>query len=178
MEVIAQIRKQTKIDILYNNGSISNVKPITIDVKNEELKIVLDKCFKDQPLTYQMVDNSILITERTSAPQQKPADLIILQPVTITVSGKVTGDKGEVLPGVTVKVKNTNTAVASNANGEYTINVPDGGVLVFSFVGYEPLEVVVNNRQTINVALKAQLRKKTLLSQVSVAIFSRYVSQS
>lgn len=150
-EVITQIRKQTKVDILYNNSSVAGLKPITLKVKNEDLKVVLDKCFKDQPLTYRIVNNSILITERPV--EQLPQTL---PPANTPVGGKITGDKGESLPGVTVKIKNTTTAVASDGNGEYKISVPDGAVLVFSFVGYESQEVTVNGRTVINVVLKAQ----------------------
>jgi TonB-linked SusC/RagA family outer membrane protein len=152
-EVITQIRKQTKIDILYNSGTVENLKPITLDLKNEDLKVVLDRCFKNQPLTYQIINNSILISKRLNAPSEPQ---LATMEANTSVTGKITGDKGEPLPGVTVKVKNTNIAVASNNNGEYKITVPDGEALVFSFIGYEPLEVAVNNREVINVTLKAQ----------------------
>ena len=152
-EVITKIRKQTKIDILYNNGAVSGVKPITLNVENEDLKTVLDECFKDQPLTYRIINNSILITQKPAVQQQEQS---VAQPVNTTVSGKVTGENGQPLPGVTVKVKNTTTAVVSDNNGEYKISVPDGGTLIFSFVGYDTQEINVNSQAMINVSLKAQ----------------------
>jgi iron complex outermembrane receptor protein len=152
-EVITKIRKQTKIDILYNNGAVSGVKPITLTVENEDLTTVLDECFKDQPLTYRIINNSILITQKPAMQQQEQS---VVQSVNTTVSGKVTGENGQPLPGVTVKVKNTTTSVASDNNGEYKINVPDGGTLIFSFIGYDTQEIKVNSQAKINVSLKAQ----------------------
>jgi iron complex outermembrane receptor protein len=150
-EVISKIRKQTKIDILYNSNSIASVKPITLEVKNEELKTVLDRCLQDQPLTYQFIKNTVLITEKLVMQQ-----VLVSQSVSTAVSGKVTSDKGEPLSGVTVKVKNAPTSVATNNNGEYKIIVPNGGILIFSFIGYEVMEITVNKREIINVTLQVQ----------------------
>lgn len=71
------------------------------------------------------------------------------------VSGKVTdGEKGEALPGVSILIKGTQKGTTTDANGEYSISVADSkAVLVFSIVGYEPQEVVVGNRATINVGM-------------------------
>lgn len=71
-----------------------------------------------------------------------------------TVQGKVTDDKGEGLPGVTVLVKGTANGTATNAMGEYTLNAPNGtGTLVFSFIGFKSQEVPINNRTAVNVTL-------------------------
>ncbi|WP_181884995.1 SusC/RagA family TonB-linked outer membrane protein [Pontibacter diazotrophicus] len=72
----------------------------------------------------------------------------------VTVTGKVTGETGDGLPGVTVMLKGTNTGVTTDVDGNYRLNVPNGsGTLVFSYIGYEPQEVPVNNRAAINISL-------------------------
>ncbi|HWD89346.1 MAG TPA: TonB-dependent receptor [Mucilaginibacter sp.] len=70
-----------------------------------------------------------------------------------TVSGLVKDDQGASLPGVTVTIKGTNTAVSTDANGKYSISAPANGTLVFSFIGFTSQEQPVNNRTTIDVAL-------------------------
>lgn len=72
------------------------------------------------------------------------------------VKGKVTDSSGvENIIGATAKVKGTNVAVKTNANGEYAIIAQPGATLVFSFVGYKPQEIVVTAGQTeINVKLQ------------------------
>jgi TonB-linked SusC/RagA family outer membrane protein len=81
-------------------------------------------------------------------------------PAAITVSGKVTSqENGEALPGVNVLVKGTNTGSVTNIDGQYTISAPDGnGTLVFSFIGFAPLEVPINNRSTIDVKLAPDVK--------------------
>ncbi|MBF9255060.1 TonB-dependent receptor [Pontibacter sp. 172403-2] len=71
-----------------------------------------------------------------------------------SVKGKVTDEKGEGLPGVTVLLKGTTQGTATGVDGSYTLPLADGdGTLVFSFIGYEPQEVPVNGQSTINVSL-------------------------
>ncbi|WP_255474104.1 SusC/RagA family TonB-linked outer membrane protein [Pontibacter qinzhouensis] len=71
-----------------------------------------------------------------------------------SVSGKVIDERGDGLPGVTVLLKGTSTAVPTDIDGNYSVSIPSGtGTLVFSFVGYVMQEVAVNNRSTINVTM-------------------------
>jgi TonB-linked SusC/RagA family outer membrane protein len=70
------------------------------------------------------------------------------------ITGKVTDDSGAALPGVTVTIKGTTTAVGTDINGAFRIVVPDEqAVLVFSSVGYASKEVAVSGKSVINVAL-------------------------
>jgi TonB-linked SusC/RagA family outer membrane protein len=70
------------------------------------------------------------------------------------IRGKVTGDNGEVLPGVSILLKGTTTGATSDVNGTYKLNVPDGnGTLVFSYVGYVTQEISVGNQSVIDVKL-------------------------
>lgn len=73
--------------------------------------------------------------------------------------GKVTDEKGEALPGVTIVVKNTQTGTTSEVDGTYQITAPSqSGVLVFSFMGTSPQEVTFNGPGEYNVQLKEDLR--------------------
>ncbi|MGD9555834.1 MAG: SusC/RagA family TonB-linked outer membrane protein [Mangrovibacterium sp.] len=72
------------------------------------------------------------------------------------VSGIVRSSDGEVLPGVTVVIKNTSNGVLSNVEGRYSINLPNPqAVLVFSFVGMQTQEIKVNGRTEINVTMES-----------------------
>ncbi len=88
------------------------------------------------------------------------------EPVQQTVTGKVTGDDGEGIPGVNVVVKGTTTGVITDFNGDYTLNVPAGeSTLVFSSVGYTTVEENIGNRSTIDIALAQDV---TALEEVVV----------
>ena len=70
-----------------------------------------------------------------------------------TVSGKVTDDEGEGLPGVNVVIKGTTTGVSTNLDGNFRLSVEEGAILIFTFVGFERQEVEVGNRSTVDITL-------------------------
>ncbi len=73
----------------------------------------------------------------------------------INVSGTVTSDDGELLPGVSIVVKGTANGVVTNFEGNYTFNgVPSDAILVYSFVGMQTQEVAVDGRSKIDVVLE------------------------
>ncbi len=75
-----------------------------------------------------------------------------------TVSGKVTDDSGQPLPGVTVVIKPTVRGTNTDVNGNYTINASANDVLVFSSIGYIKQEVSLKSRTQIDIQLKTDIR--------------------
>ncbi len=72
-----------------------------------------------------------------------------------TVVGRVTdGSDGSGLPGVNILERGTSNGALTDANGNYSIAVSSDAILVFSFVGFQPQEVAVEGRTTINVTLQ------------------------
>lgn len=73
-----------------------------------------------------------------------------------TLSGRVTDEKNESLPGVSVVIKGTQRGTVTDADGRYKLDVPDGNAtLVFSFVGYLSQEVQTGGQTALNISLKA-----------------------
>ena len=69
------------------------------------------------------------------------------------VTGVVSGDDGETLPGVSVVVKGTTMGTTTDASGKYTINASANSTLTFSSIGYVSQEVAIGNRSVINITL-------------------------
>lgn len=81
------------------------------------------------------------------------------QPKDIQLSGTVTDEKGEGLPGVSVVVKGSQRGATTDVSGKYSISVPTGqSILVFSFVGYLSKEVAVGSQTQINVSLQTDTK--------------------
>ena len=71
-----------------------------------------------------------------------------------SISGQVSGDAGEPLPGVNVIIKGTSTGTVTDIEGKYNLNISEEAeILVFSFIGYITKEVGIGNRSTVNVEL-------------------------
>ncbi len=81
------------------------------------------------------------------------------------VSGRVTGPDGNALAGITVQLKGTKTATATNMNGEYELTVPSNSTLIFTGVGFVEKRLNIGNRSTLDVAL---VSGSTTLNEVVV----------
>ena len=71
-----------------------------------------------------------------------------------TVKGVVTDENGEGLPGATVTIKGSTFGTITDIDGNFTINVDEGQTLVFSFVGYQPKELLMTGQSTVSVSLE------------------------
>lgn len=75
-----------------------------------------------------------------------------------TVKGKVTDQDSSGMPGVNVVVKGTSNGTVTDTNGDYSLAVDENDVLVFSFIGFETMEMPVNSQSTLNVSMEASLQ--------------------
>ena len=92
---------------------------------------------------------------------------------TVTAKGTVADIDGEPLPGVTVTQTGTQNIVVTNLDGEYTISVPKGSVIEFTYIGKDPSKVTVTESRTYDVTL---YDNETMLDEVMVTGYSTTVS--
>ncbi|WP_316813091.1 TonB-dependent receptor [Pedobacter heparinus] len=143
-EIVNEIRIQSGYDFLYNNTVLKASNPVTISVRDASIEKVLAICFDNQPLTYTISDNFIVIKRGGNPKTTIAAD----------IRGKVTDEKGAPLPGASVKVKGATQTTSTNTDGEFTLrNVEPGAVLTISFLGFVTQDVAVGNRSQVSVVL-------------------------
>lgn len=87
-----------------------------------------------------------------------PASNTTLSAADGVVTGRVSDTLGEALPGVVVKVNGTSTAVTTDIDGNFSINVHKGNVLEFRFVGFMPKTVKYNGEKTVNIVLEEDIK--------------------
>ncbi|WP_158827708.1 TonB-dependent receptor [Mucilaginibacter lacusdianchii] len=137
------IKKQSGYTFFYKNKLLKNSHPVSINVKDADIKDVLDLCLKGQLLSYEFAGKIIVIK---SIPTVKPISNFHTAPPNITIKGVVVDETGEPLPGATVKIKGTTKGGITNEKGEFTIgDVPDDAILVISFSGYKAREVAARD---------------------------------
>ncbi|MVT07787.1 TonB-dependent receptor [Chitinophaga tropicalis] len=153
-DAFREIKKKTGYTFFYKLQMLEDARNVNLQVENTDLEKVLDIIFKDQPLTYELVNKTVVV----KAKKHGSGALMVVQPEAapaLVISGKVTDDKGSPLPGVSVQVKGTSKGTQTNGNGEYTLNgVDDKAVLVFSYIGFQTKEIPVEGRSNIAIALQ------------------------
>ncbi|GAB2686285.1 TonB-dependent receptor [Mucilaginibacter koreensis] len=93
-----------------------------------------------------------------------------------SVNGKVLDEKGQPLPGVTIKVQGTQVATSTNVDGFFTINADANATLVVSFIGYETQTIALNGRSSVTINLVPS--SKNLNEVVVTALGIRRESRS
>ncbi|MDH5397642.1 MAG: TonB-dependent receptor, partial [Cyclobacteriaceae bacterium] len=89
------------------------------------------------------------------------------------VSGQVTDDQNESMPGVSVQIKGTSSGTATDVNGGFRLNASSSDVLVFSFIGYGTKEVAVGSQTTINVVMAEDVQQLAELIVTGYSIDER-----
>jgi TonB-linked SusC/RagA family outer membrane protein len=148
--VLKTVEKQSGYYFVYNDQQIK-LGNITVDLKNATIDQTLKAFFADKPITYQVIDkNIVLLPKGASEPNFFDRAKSFFAQVTVT--GKVTDETGQPLISVTVKIKNTNTATATDAKGVFSLTVPDDkAIIAFSYIGYETVEFAAKDISTGSV---------------------------
>ncbi len=150
-EALSDIEQNSEFFFLYNSKLIDVNKKVTLNAKNEKINRLLEEIFKGTNVKYVVFNRQIILTTdenlsgmRTQL-QQKP------------VSGLVTDENKEPLPGVNVTVKGTTIGTITDASGKYILNnVPENSTLVFSFIGMTSQEISTEGRDMIDVVLQGE----------------------
>jgi TonB-linked SusC/RagA family outer membrane protein len=136
-QVLKEIKRQTGYFFLYDLDLIQQKsKPVSINVKNADVKDVLATVLKSQPFSYEIKENTILI--------MPTKDVAVLA---IDVRGKVVDENGIPMPGASIRVKGQSAAVITDADGNFVLpNVNEGATIVISYVGFADVEVAAKSQ--------------------------------
>ena len=167
--VLLGIERKSSVKFAYSGSMSVLEEKVTIAVNSTRLKEVLETLLKPRGIAYIEQSDFIILSDRPLNPADATPNDYRSTPdeVDRTVSGTVLdGDSKEPLPGVNVVIKGTSIGTTTDGDGKYSLNVPDeGGVLVFSFIGYATQEAIIENRTVIDVAMVADI---TSLDEVVV----------
>nr|WP_295921901.1 TonB-dependent receptor [uncultured Dyadobacter sp.] len=155
------LEKSTGVDFVYSSKAIGVQRKLSVHHINQKLAFVLESTLKPMNIGFRLVDGSILLHRSMGEPQEpagEPGSFLganpALDPQDRTITGSVTDEKGEGLPGVSVVIKGTQRGTVTGAGGAYSISIAsDTDILVFSFVGYLSQEATIGNRKKVDLSL-------------------------
>ena len=162
-EVCREIEKNSDFIFVFSDNSEKLIdKKVNVEATSKNVTEILDEVLSDTGLTYKILDNQIVVYKSNNNEYKSVLEHIIgvnniLQQQT-RVSGKVTDEQGEPLPGVNVIVRGSvATGTITDVNGEFAISVPsDTTVLQFSFIGFRMQEIVVGKQKIITVTMQEE----------------------
>ena len=174
VSVIEAISKETGYKFFYEEVYLSQMKPITIRVRNATLQETLQQVSNQTGLRFHKMNDIYYVSRVTDQAMSDKAEIKTQQGVRIT--GTVSDNFGELMPGVSVVVRGSTIGTSTDGNGEFTITVPsDTSILQFRFVGYRMQEVVVGNRKVIVVSMQEEVAQ---IGEVVVVAFGTQKKES
>src|SRR5690554_823125 len=122
-----EVEEQTGYFFLYQDEVIEKGSRISLRVENEPLENVLKKFEEQFGVVAEIAENQIVL-------KRAPLPLVLnAQQPERSINGFVTDEDGQPLPGVTIVVKGTTTGTITNADGEFSLTIPDDTeILLFS----------------------------------------------
>ncbi|MEO7445768.1 MAG: TonB-dependent receptor [Ferruginibacter sp.] len=141
-QVLSDIERQGNFRFLFNSRLKDFKQKVTVNFNDAEISDALRTLFKGTSLDYRKLENNLIAIRSTTDANQ---DIII--------SGRVVNEKGEGVTGASVLQKGTSNGTYTDANGSFTLTVPDNATLIITGVGYLPASIAVNGKQQITVTL-------------------------
>lgn len=145
-DVLWAIERQTTFVFMYNQEDLDKVGKVSVNIKATDIEKILRECLKGTGLTY-VIEDAVIVLKPVKDDEKKKE---------IHIVGRVADEEKQPLPGVTVVIKGTSLGTATNAEGRYSLTLPEmkDVVLVYSFVGMITREIKYAGKDTINVVLK------------------------
>ncbi|MDL2319778.1 SusC/RagA family TonB-linked outer membrane protein [Alistipes sp. OttesenSCG-928-B03] len=144
--VFELIANQSGYDFVYSNDYLRGMQPVSVQMEGATVSTVMDAVLSGTKLGYVIRDNMVIISPREQQPEQQ-----------VTVTGRVTDEAGNPLPGANVMLTKTHHGTSTDNNGNFSLRIPVqvGAVLSVSYIGMLPVEVEVGDRTHFEVTMHA-----------------------
>lgn len=160
-DALERIRRVAGVQFFYATNIIHPQDKVTVPAKTSTLGELLSEILDPYQLNYVVADNNKVVIRKdrvqisliTGSNMELSAFRGELTQKNIEINGRVVGESGEFLTGVTVQVKGGGAATKTDKKGFFRVSVPENAILVLSYVGYKNQEVPVKGNTTIEVVL-------------------------
>lgn len=149
-KVLSEIEKQTDYLFIYNKKEVDLKKKTSVNAINKTTAEVLSTIFEGTDIIYAIEGENIML-------MRKEKNLAVV-PDAVQQDNKITGTvldpTGMPVIGANIKIKGTANGTITDMDGKFSLEVPKGGTLVVTYVGYANQEISVENQKNLSITLK------------------------
>lgn len=152
--VFRTIKDQTGLTVFYSNKLLDDSEKISVTFKQADLGEVMKSTLRGKGLDW-VIKERYIVLQKAVPPAQtaNPKSGTVLKTNAEERSGVVNDNAGAPISGASVKIKGSSNGTVTDNNGRYRINAEAGDILIFSYLGYTPQEVLVGDARLINIKL-------------------------
>ncbi|WP_245588160.1 SusC/RagA family TonB-linked outer membrane protein [Algoriphagus terrigena] len=157
-----QIENQSDFRFSYESG-LDLSKKVSFSSKRSDLQTILELISAQSSLKFKQINSTIAVSTQQKVPVQAATAN------SVAISGTVTdAETGETLPGVNIIIKGTTKGTTTDLDGRFSLTVDSGETLVFSYVGFDRQEILIENQTELTVRM--QLESDSLSEVVVTAL--------
>lgn len=147
-QLFLEIEKATNLSFVYDTKIVDRLGNVDVNFTNEEIGRILDYCFTGKGVEYSFVDDHVIIRKGDPVSLEQQVEKR-------KITGVVKDRQGTPLPGVTILIKGTQTGVATDIDGQFSLTTPIAGnlTLTVSFIGMKTKEVTVTGNQPLDITM-------------------------
>lgn len=150
--VFNEIEKNSEFSVILKSSEVNLKERVSVQVHQQTVGTILNQVLKNQGLQYEIKDKHIII--------YKPEDNnIVNQQAKKVITGTVVDETGQPVIGANVVEKGTTNGSITDMDGKFTLSVSQGTILEVSYIGYLTMEIPVQNREVLNIALKEDTQR-------------------
>ena len=139
-------QRESGFTFVFASDDVDLQKIISLNMRNATVVQAITQILQDQNVSHEIINKTIIVRRR---PQ------IEVTQQNIAITGTVSDDYGDPLPGVYVIIKGTGTGTVTDADGNYSVTVPDkSAVIQFSYIGYDTNDISVGDNKIIHIQLR------------------------
>lgn len=143
MNALKVIESKADIKFIYSKQVVDLNQLISIEANQASLQEIFDRLLNTNNIEYSVIENRIVLAQNSKRLSLQDID----------VKGTVTDGKGQVIPGVSVRLKGSTKGTVTNADGRYSLKATNNAELEFTYMGYITQSIAINGKSTINVQL-------------------------
>ncbi|MGQ7868816.1 SusC/RagA family TonB-linked outer membrane protein [Sunxiuqinia sp. sy24] len=146
-EVLRDLEDQSGYFFMYRNEEIDTDRKVNIEIQEQSIEEVLSQLFNNANVSYEIHNRQIILMNKDRLTQSN----------LIEVSGKVTDQSGQPIPGVSVIVKGATVGIITDFEGNFGLKIPaNAEFLVFSFVGMQTQEIAIDGKTSFQIVLQEE----------------------
>lgn len=143
-QLVKEIEAQTEYLVVFRDQDVDAERVVSFKTRSASVANYLEELSENANIGYRFDNNYITLVPRTTATAQNKK----------TVTGTIVDANGEPIIGANIVEKGTTNGTITDIDGNFTLEVSEKSILLVSFIGYAPQEVMVGSQQKINVKMK------------------------
>lgn len=154
---LGEVAHASRAYFSYSPDLVKVEQVITLQAEKQTLRKVLNELLGPFNIRYTVDEDGRTISLRPASSNRRSSELKETSP-RVQITGTVRDGSGQPMPGVNIIVRGTTNGTTSDATGNYSIEAEPENILVFSFIGYAPIEEKIGTRSVVNVVMHEDIK--------------------